>query len=88
VQALVSQGQLRIVLSLAGVTDLDAEGIGELVGAYNATLAAGGVLRIADVPGPIRQMLRRVELLGVLEDESPFADEDENSAARAGSARL
>ena len=75
------------MLSLSGVTDLDAEGIGELVRAYNATLAAGAVLRIADAQERVRDLLRRVQLLDLLEDESTFADEDESSVARAGSAR-
>jgi anti-anti-sigma factor len=87
VLALLSQGRQRIVLSLSGVTDLDAEGIGELVRAYNATLAAGAVLRIADAQERVRDLLRRVQLLDLLEDESTIADEDESSAARAGSAR-
>ena len=88
VQALLSQGRQRIVVSLSGVTDLDAEGIGELVRAYNATLAAGAMLRIADAQERVRDLRRRVQLLDLREDESTFADEDENSAAPAGSAQL
>ena len=87
VQALLGQGQLRIVLSLAGVTDLDAAGIEELVQVYNATLAAGGALRIADARARVRELLRRVALLDLLEDESTFADEDERSAGRASTVR-
>ena len=87
VQALLGQGQLRIVLSLAGVTDLDAAGIEELVQVYNATLAAGGALRIAHARARVRELLRRVALLDLLEDESTFADEDERSAGRANTVR-
>ena len=87
VQALLGQGQLRIVLSLAGVTDLDAAGIEELVQVYNATLAAGGALRIAHARARVRELLRRVALLDLLEDESTFSDEDERSAGRASTVR-
>jgi anti-anti-sigma factor len=87
VQTLLGQGERRIVLSLAKLTDLDAEGIAELVRAYDATFAAGGVLRIAHTPERIRELLRRVGLLDLLEDESRFVDEDENGSGRAGSAR-
>jgi anti-anti-sigma factor len=86
VQPLLGRGERRIVLSMAGVTDLDAEGIGELVRAYDATFAAGGVLRIAHAPQRIRELLRRVGLLDLLEDESTSADEDETNSGRAGSA--
>jgi anti-anti-sigma factor len=86
VQSLLGHGERRIVLSLARLTDLDAEGIAELVRAYDATFAAGGVLRIAHTPERIRELLRRVGLLDLLEDESRFVDEDENGSSRAGSA--
>jgi hypothetical protein len=46
------------------------------------------VLRIADAQERVRDLLRRVQLLYLLEDESTVADEDESSTARAGSARL
>ena len=87
VQALLGQGQLRIVLSLAGVTDVDAAGIEELVQVYNATHAAGGALRIAHARERVRELLRRVALLDLLEDESTFVDEDERSAGRASTVR-
>jgi anti-anti-sigma factor len=86
VQSLLNRGERRLVLSLARLTDLDAEGIAELVQSYDATFAAGGVLRIAHAPERIRELLRRVGLLDLLEDDSTRADEDETGSGRAGTA--
>jgi anti-anti-sigma factor len=87
VRSLLNRGERRIVLSLARLTNLDAEGIAELVRAYDATAATGGVLRIADVPERIRELLRRVGLLDLLEADSTRADEDETGWGRAGTAQ-
>jgi len=87
VQSVLGHGARRIVLNLARLTDLDAEGIAELVRAYDASFAAGGVLRIAHTPERIRELLRRVGLLDLLEDDSTFADEDETSSGRTGAAQ-
>lgn len=87
VRSLLNRGERRIVLSLARLTDLDAEGIAELVRAYNATFAAGGALQIAHAPERIRELLRRVGLLDLLQDDSTRADEDETGSGRAGIAQ-
>lgn len=47
IQALLNRGERRIVVSLSGLTDADAAGVGEIVHAYNMTAAVGGVLWIA-----------------------------------------
>ena len=70
VQALIRRGERRIVLNLAGVSELDAAGLGELVRAHNMAVSAGGVLRIANAGGRIRTILGRVGLLALLNADS------------------
>ncbi|HEY6362082.1 MAG TPA: STAS domain-containing protein [Vicinamibacterales bacterium] len=74
VQALLRRGKRKIVVSLAGVSDLDAAGVGELVHAYNVTVAANGILRITQAFGRVRELLARVGLLDLLhvERELPY----------------
>ena len=66
VESLLDHGERRIVLSLASVSDLDAAGVGALVGARNLAEAAGGRLRVLDAAGWTRVMLARTGLLGIL----------------------
>ena len=66
VRALLRRGNRRILLDLAAVSDLDAAGVGELVRAYNMTVAANGVLRVAHAFGRIRELLARVGLFDLL----------------------
>ena len=64
VEALLGGGQEQIVLDLAGVSAIDAAGIGELIRAYDTAVGAGGVVRIAGAKGRARQLL---EVVGVLD---------------------
>jgi len=66
VQALLHRGDRTILLSLARVSDIDAAGVGELVRAYNMTVAANGFLRITQISGKARQLLDQVGLLDLL----------------------
>ena len=66
VEALLRRGERKIVVNLAGVSDLDAAGMGELVRAYNAAIAANGALRITHAFGTTRELLARVGLFDLL----------------------
>lgn len=66
--ALLSQGERKIVLDLAALCGLDAAGIGELVSVYNMASAAGSSFRITRARPRVRRTLDAVGLLGVLED--------------------
>jgi anti-anti-sigma factor len=66
VRALLRGGERSLVLDLAGVSRIDAAGVGELVRAYNMTLAADGVLRIVHANGWVREILDRVGLFEIL----------------------
>ena len=68
VEALLGRGQRQIVLDLAGLSDIDAAGIGELMRAYHTTIAAGGAMRIARARGRVRLVLKFVGVLNLLSD--------------------
>jgi anti-sigma B factor antagonist len=69
VDRLLQRGERKIVVNLAGVTDIDAAGVGQLVAAYNRTIATNGVFRIARASGAIRELLARVGLFNLLSEE-------------------
>jgi anti-anti-sigma factor len=62
VHAALRSGARRVRLDLSRLTSIDAAGVGELVAAFNATRAAGGVLDIAHAGGRVRRVL---EVTGV-----------------------
>jgi anti-anti-sigma factor len=66
VEALLEAGERAIVLSLAGVTDIDAAGVGALVRARNLAESVGGRFRVVDATGRTREVLARTGLLGLL----------------------
>ena len=57
VDALLNRGERCILLDLARLTDIDAAGIGELIRAYTAASARGGVLQVVHARGYVRQLL-------------------------------
>ena len=87
VQALLRRGKRRILLDLAGVSDLDAAGLGELVRAYNMTVAANGVLRIAHAFGRVRELLARVGLFDLLNVDSELVVKDGSAGSPLGGTR-
>jgi len=82
VAALLRRGERKILLNLAQVSDLDAAGVGELVRAYNMTVAANGVLRVVDPTARVRQLLHTVGLLQLLSAESALDVEDVVTSGR------
>ncbi|MGH9309162.1 MAG: STAS domain-containing protein [Vicinamibacterales bacterium] len=68
VRAVLGRGQRAIVVDLARVPSIDAAGIGELVRAYNMTIAAEGVLRIVHTSAWVRRLLESAGLFGLLCD--------------------
>jgi len=66
IHAWLRRGHRAIVLGLAGVSEIDAAGMGELARAYNLAVAAGGTLRITQPTPRVREILDRVGLLDIL----------------------
>ena len=86
VETLLRRGDRRILLDLAAVSDLDAAGLGELVRAYNVTIAANGVLRVAHAFGRVRELLDRVGLFDLLDVDSEPGDEGDGRVPIAAGA--
>jgi anti-anti-sigma factor len=62
VLAALRSGARRVRLDLSRLTSIDAAGVGELIAAFNATKAAGGMLDITHAGGRVRRVL---EVTGV-----------------------
>ena len=71
VEALLGKGERDILLDMAGVPEIDAAGVGELVRAYAMTTGVDGSFGIANPPRRVRQILDRVRLLDVLRPVNP-----------------
>jgi anti-anti-sigma factor len=67
VRALLRDGERYILLDLAGVSRIDAAGIGELARQYNQTVALDGTLRIVNATAWVREILQRVGLFDLLD---------------------
>jgi anti-anti-sigma factor len=66
VESLLRNGVRRVLLDLSGVSNIDAAGVGELIHIFNAAVAAGGVLEIADMSPRVRRVLDVAGVLGLL----------------------
>jgi len=63
---LLRRGERHIVLNMVCVSRIDAAGAGELVRAYNVTVAAKGVLQIVHATPWVRDVLTRAGLFQLL----------------------
>ena len=70
VEARLFRGERRLVINLAGVTDIDAAGVGELARAYNVAAAAGATLRITHATRRVRVVLQRLGLFELLNEDA------------------
>ena len=66
VRRLLRRRERNIVVDLARVSRIDAEGVSELVRAYKMASAAQSVLQIVNATSWVRQTLERVGLFGIL----------------------
>ena len=71
VRGLLRRGERTIVVDLEQVSSIGADGIGELVRAYNEVVEADGVLRIVRVQPWVRTLLQLVGLFGLLSGSEP-----------------
>ena len=63
----MGQGHRDVVLDLAGLSGLDAGGLGALVASHTALTSQGGRLTLTRVPERIRHLLRLFKLSAVIE---------------------
>ena len=60
------RGERVIILDLSRVSSIDAAGVGQLVRAYNVTVASRGTLRIVHTTRWVRELLERAGLFRLL----------------------
>jgi anti-sigma B factor antagonist len=73
VHAAIRSGARRVRLDLSRLSSIDAAGVGELVAAFNATKAVGGVLDIAHADRRVRRVLEVTGLYTLLTVCEPAA---------------
>ena len=72
VRGLSAGGKKRILLNLAGLTNMDSSGVGVMVAAYATVNRAGGQLKLSNLTGRVKDLLLVTKLhavLDVYEDE-------------------
>ena len=62
VTELAARGCRAVLLNLDGVSSLDSRGIGDLVGAHQAAVSAGGTLMLSNVHERVAHPLRTMNL--------------------------
>lgn len=67
VRDLISQGQKKIILNLAGVDYIDSSGVGELVGSFTAVRNAGGELKLLNLTQKVHDVLHVTKLYTVFD---------------------
>ena len=87
VRALLRRGERAIVVDLAGVSRIDAAGVGELIRAFNMTAAVDGALRIANASAWVRQILELIGLFDLLSEEAQASSDSRDLAASLRSVR-
>jgi anti-sigma B factor antagonist len=71
---LVTQGHLKILLNLAGVSFMDSAGIGEMVSGYVSVTHNHGRVKLAELTRRIRDLLLVTRLYNVLDIYETEAD--------------
>ena len=69
--AQLRRGERVIILDLSRVSSIDAAGVGQLVRAYNVTVASRGTLRIVHPTRWVRELLERAGLFRLLSPARP-----------------
>ena len=74
VRRLLEEGKKRILLNIAGVSYIDARGIGELVSSYTAIGKEGGQLKLLNLTQKLQDLLTITKLLTVFDVYDSEAD--------------
>lgn len=67
IAALLTAGERKILIGMAGVSALDSSGVGELVAARNAANSAGAEIRLAQLSPRVGKVLMITQLTGIFE---------------------
>jgi len=67
IATLLTGGERKILIGMAGVSALDSSGVGELAAARNAATSAGAEIRLAQLSPRVGSVLKTTLLIGVFE---------------------
>lgn len=67
IKRLVAEGKQHILLNLAKVTYIDSSGLGEMVAGFTTLKAAGGALKLYNVPEKVVSLMTITKLYTVFE---------------------
>jgi|SRR5271157_4807805 len=73
IKELIGAGSRNILLNLKDVTYIDSAGLGELVGSYATVASQGGVIKLLNVQGKVKDLLQVTKLYTVF---VTFSEED------------
>ena len=65
--ALVGQGRNQILLNLAGLSSIDASGLGELISSHVALRESGGRLKLLHLTRALREMMTMTQILTIFD---------------------
>lgn len=71
---LITEGEKKILLDLAGISHIDSSGLGELVAGYISLKKIGGELKLLNLTTRVSELMMITKLLTVFDS---FEDEDE-----------
>ena len=86
VQSLLEEGQNHILLNLAGVAYIDADGLLELVSTWITVNEKGGKIKVVHLTSNLRELMANTKVLtlfDVYENESQAVDSFTNSTLAA-----
>jgi anti-sigma B factor antagonist len=66
-RALVENGEKKILLNLADVSNIDSSGLGELIAGYATLQKNGGDLKLVNLTGRVSELMMITKLLTVFE---------------------
>ena len=67
IRRLVADGQQNIILNLAKITSIDSSGLGEIVAGFSTVKAAGGSLKLINMPDRLDDLMTITKLYTVFE---------------------
>lgn len=74
VHQLVKEGNLQIILNLANVKRIDSSGLGEIVAGFSTLRAAGGSLKLINIPERVNDLMTITKLYTVFDIYETEAD--------------
>jgi anti-sigma B factor antagonist len=78
IKSLAAHGNHKVLLNLAGINQVDSDGLGELISAYTSLRNAGGELKLFNLSPEVHDLLQITKLCTVFD-----VQEDEASAIGA-----